>query len=417
MLFVQADEARAARIGAPRSLAIESMMPQQSLYILALAAAAGIFMLLLSGCADTSSTPAEPQDGRLHPHTDLIPRYDVETHQVTKDETTQVPDLSAYLTNPGQHEADLRSTGIYLRRPMTVDVAPLSRNRMVVLDKTDFLLLVYHIETAQVDTVAVNDGAPRNVANATGLDVHADTVYVSTMDYRLQRFDCSAACSYVDTQTLDFSVTGVAAREARVSLLGFVYDANQENHGMLNEIGHRMDGSDIEYRFMDAYNSANPFVDFELNEGFVSHAREYDVFAFHHMPYLYVFEEGEAVAMFEIDDFYFEDREEMVDPLGISIPTAPIISGVFWAYNYSDHEIIIIVKTRDRGWRGASEAPAHIDPEDISERLEYYIFDASSMTLSFAGSTTFGAEGGAHILPHEDHVVYIHEGEVKYLVN
>jgi len=391
-------------------------MPQQSLNPLALAAAVAMFMLLLSGCADTSSTPAEPQDGRLHPHTDLIPRYDVETHQVTKDETRQVTGLSAYLTNPGDHEADPRSTGIYLRRPMTVDVAPLSGNRIVVLDKTDFLLLVYHTGTAQVDTVAVNDGAPRNVANATGLDVHADTVYVSTMDYRLQRYDCSAACSYVDTKTLDFSVTGVAAREARVSLLGFTYDANQENHGMLNKIGHRMDGSDVEYRFMNAYTSANPFVDFELNEGFVAHAREYDVFAFHHMPYVYVFEEGEAVAMFEIDDFYFEDREEMVDPLGITIPTAPIISGLFWAYNYSDHELIIIVKTRDRGWRGASEAPANIDPEDISERLDYYIFDASAMTLSFAGSITFGAEGGAHIIPHEDHVIYIHGGEIKYLV-
>ena len=388
-------------------------MPHSTLYTFVLAGVVGALLLLTAGCGDTSPTPAEPQDGRLHPHADLIPRYDVDTHRVTKDETTNTSRLSAHLADFGERGADLQSTGIFFRDATTLNVDQLSGNRIVVLDQRHHLL-VYHTDTGQVDTVAVNDGAPRNVANATGMDVHADTVYVSAMDYRLQQFDCTAACSYVGTTTLDFSTTGVAAREGRVSVVGFNYDADQENHGMLREVAHRMDGDEVEYRFMDAYNSANPFVDFELNQGFVAHAGEYDVFAFHHMPNVYVFEEGEPVATFKIDDFHSMDRQEMVDPLGITIPTAPIISGIFWVQQYSDHELAIIVRTTDRGWRGAAEAPANIDPEDLSSNREYYVFDADSMTLSFAGSITYGADGGPHVIPISDYIVVLDEGEVRY---
>ena len=389
-------------------------MLKSNLYPLILAGVVGAFLLLTAGCGDTSSTPAEPQDGRLHPHTDLIPRYDVDTYRVTKDEKTNTSRLSAHLADVGERGADVQSTGIFFQNATTINVDQLSGDRIVVLDTRDDLLLVYHTETEQVDTVAVNDGAPRNVANATGMDVHADTVYVSTMDYRLQRFDCTAACSYVSTTTLDFSATGVAAREGRVSVLGFTYDADQENHGMLPEVAHRMNGDEVDYRFMEAYNSANPFIDFELNEGFVAHAGGYDVFAFHHIPNVYVFEDGEAVATFKIEEFHPMDRQEMVDPLGITIPTAPIISGIYWLQQYSDHELAIVVRTTDRGWRGAAEAPANIDPEDLSSNREYYVFDADSMTLSFAGSMTYGADGGPHVLPTSDYMVFLDEGEVRY---
>jgi hypothetical protein len=370
-------------------------------------------MLITIGCGEDNSV--ESQDGRLHPHNDLIPTYDVETHPVTKDEADGALELQELLRRASEQEEELQSTGVFVRSAASIDADQLSDDRIVVLDGRDFLLMVYHAESGRVDTVAVNDGAPNNVANATGLDVYRDTVYVSTMDYRLQMFDCTLACSYAGTTTLNLSARDVAGRGGRVSLLGFTYVEGEENHGMLSELVHRRTREEVNLSFMKAYASTNPFVDFEMNEGFVAHAGGYDVFAFHHMPYLYVFEDGEVIAMFEIKEFHPMERREGVNPYSISMPTAAVMSSISRVQHYGSNELLVVVTTTDRGRRVESAAEARqIDGDDVSVSVDYYLIDMISMTPALGGVMTYGAGKRLHIVPTSDYVIVVGGGEVKY---
>lgn len=365
--------------------------------------------VVLASCGDEPTVT-------LHPADELVPTYDsIETPIVVeKGEVQGDHSLSAYIAETQDTSRSVSGTGIYVENPNNVEASRLDDDRFLVLDERNFELLLFSEASAHIDTVATNGDNPGNVAHASGLDVLDDVAYVSTRDRRIETYDCEDECTYLDTRSLQFMPYDVAVFGERVLASAFTYSQDRDNPGFLDNNVLVLRGEKVTNRFMKPYASSAPIVAHKLNRGQVVALDGFDVFTFEHLPYVYVFQDGDIHQIYEIGAFHVPEREGRTDlgpGVSISVPMSRVYSMIERVQRTDDAEVVVTVETteRDRRLVRGQEPPSN---EEV--QADYYAIDLKDEAARYLGTLSTGADPSPRLIPTTGAPVIVRDGEIFY---